>query len=191
LARFTILKAVGICLAVGAGFTTGVVAQVPALPPALPPPALSAPSAAGAAAAAAQAAQGAADSAATDDSQAAAKPRAHGKHVAKKSAAKKSAAKKPRKAAAKAPAEKQAGKGQVLVVNQRAARLRQLTLVSPVGGVKPAVVARDLASGAKAIGKLPAKGGCDYALSGEFDDGTTIEADSVSVCEDRTLNLTE
>ncbi len=104
--------------------------------------------------------------------------------------------KKPKKVAKKmAPkAEKTVGNpgpGQVLVVNERAVRLRQLTLTSVTAPAKSGVVAKDLAPGARAIGKVPPKAGCDFAASGEFDDGTTLDLDSVSVCKDRTLNLVE
>jgi len=108
--------------------------------------------------------------------------------------AKAPAKKKVAKPKKKAPKEKTVGNpgpGQVLVVNQRAVRLRQLTLTSTTAPDKSGIVAKDLAPGAKAIGKVPPKAGCDFSASGEFDDGTTLEIEAVSVCKDRTLNLVE
>ncbi len=102
---------------------------------------------------------------------------------------KKAVVKKKRKIKPKAPKELKAGVGQVLVVNSRSATLVSLTLTAASG--KSAIVSKGLAAGGRALGKLPAKGGCNYSATGEFDDGTSLAIDSVEVCKDRTLNLVD
>ena len=91
----------------------------------------------------------------------------------------------------RAKALAKAGVGQVLVVNGRSVALRELTLTSTASPDKSAVVATDLAPGARVVGKLPAKAGCEFSVTGTFDDETTIDLSAVEVCKDRTLNLVE
>jgi hypothetical protein len=106
--------------------------------------------------------------------------------------AKKRAKKKPaKKKRAAADAEPKAGPGQVMVWNDHAAALKQIVLTSASDPKKATLFSKSLPAGAKAVVNLPAKGGCVYSVEGQFDDGTSISADSVEVCKDRSLNLTE
>ena len=81
--------------------------------------------------------------------------------------------------------------GAVLVDNRREANLLELTLTSRAKGVKPTVIAKDLAAGAKLNAKLPAKGGCVYDVAGTFDDESVLEVAGVNLCKDRRLTLVE
>ncbi len=177
--RFSILLAVvGVTSAIG--LATSVEAQVPTQGTSAfgVPGGFTAPSAGAAGSAATNAATSAAQNAAQDATDAAAQQAAPVK-------------KKPKPKPRKPKGPPKAGPGQVLVTNERAVGLRQLTMTSIKDPTKSAIVAKRLAPGAKAIGKLPAKSGCDFSISGEFDDGTSLDISNVEVCKDRALNLVE
>ena len=81
---------------------------------------------------------------------------------------------------------------QVNVINDRAATLVELSVTSTTAkDAKPQVVAHDLKSGQKVSAPLAKNGGCIYAVSGNFDDQSTIEQSAVDFCKDNNLNLVE
>ena len=80
--------------------------------------------------------------------------------------------------------------GAILVSNQRDSTLLELTATPQNGGAE-ITIARDVAAGARAAGKLPAKAGCVFNLSGRFEDESSMEAANLNLCKDGRINLVE
>ena len=96
------------------------------------------------------------------------------------------AAKKPKQPRAEAVPRN----GAIVVTNRRDANLLELTATPEKGGA-PVVIARDVAAGGKASGKLPPKAGCVFSLSGSFDDESSMEAANMNLCKDGRINLVD
>ncbi len=90
----------------------------------------------------------------------------------------------------KARAETAPRNGAILVINSRSANLLELTATPEKGGAE-ITIARDVVAGGRAAGKLPAKAGCVFSLSGRFDDESTLEAAGQNLCKDGRINLVD
>ncbi len=164
------LSALAALAAIGltAGFALPAMAQLPGLgAPSLPP---------------------GATEAATDAVVDAVKSRA-GKPAPRKVAAKKTRTRGAKKTRA-ARGEPALRGGAIVVTNRRGANLLELT-ATPTNGGESVVIARDVAPGARATGKLPAKVGCVFSLSGTFDDESSMQAANMNLCKDGRINLVE
>jgi hypothetical protein len=78
----------------------------------------------------------------------------------------------------------------VTVTNSRKADLIQLQAAEP-GSTNWTKVLGAVKSGKQALAKLPQASDCHVDLQGTFADGQSMEASSIDVCADKTLNLTD
>jgi hypothetical protein len=78
----------------------------------------------------------------------------------------------------------------VTVTNSRKADLVLLEAAKS-GSADWKKVAGPVKSGKQASAKLPHASDCRFDLRGTFDDGESMDASSIDVCADRTLNLTD
>jgi hypothetical protein len=78
----------------------------------------------------------------------------------------------------------------VTVTNSRKADLVQLQAAQP-GSANWKKVLGPVKSGKQASAKLPQAADCRFDLHGTFADGQSMDASSVNVCADKTLNLTD
>ena len=117
------------------------------------------------------------------------KPRAR-RAAPRKTAARKASPRNSAKKVRAARGEAVPRNGAIAVTNRRDANLLELT-ATPQNGGAPIVIARDVAAGARATGKLPPKSGCVFSLSGTFDDESSMEAANMNLCKDGRINLVE
>ena len=78
----------------------------------------------------------------------------------------------------------------VTVTNSRKADLVQLQAAQP-GSTNWKKVLGPVKSDKQASAKLPQAADCRFDLHGTFADGQSMDASSVNVCADKTLNLTD
>jgi hypothetical protein len=78
----------------------------------------------------------------------------------------------------------------VTVTNSRKADLVLLEAAKS-GSADWKKVAGPVKSGKQASAKLPHASDCRFDLRGTFDDGESMDASSIDVCADKTLNLTD
>ena len=78
----------------------------------------------------------------------------------------------------------------VTVMNSRKADLVQLEAAES-GSTDWKKVVGPVKSGKQASAKLPQARDCRFDLRGTFDDGESMDASSINVCADKTINLTD
>ena len=78
----------------------------------------------------------------------------------------------------------------VVVTNSRKADLVQLEATKS-GSADWKKVVGPVKSGKQASAKLPQASDCRFDLRGTFDDGESMDASSINVCADKTINLTD
>ena len=78
----------------------------------------------------------------------------------------------------------------VTVTNSRKADLVELQATES-GSADWKEVLGQLKSGKQASAKLPQASDCRFDLRGTFDDGESMDASSINVCADKTINLTD
>ncbi|MGL4322562.1 MAG: hypothetical protein ACRCTD_00875 [Beijerinckiaceae bacterium] len=89
----------------------------------------------------------------------------------------------------RAPAKNAAS---IVITNARQATLQELDITTQgEQAIVAAKLAKPLAYGKSVTLMIKGKRGCQFDIRGTFDDSTTIESDSVDLCADKTLRLTE
>ena len=78
----------------------------------------------------------------------------------------------------------------VTVTNSRKVDLVQLEATGS-GSTDWKKVVGPVKSGSQASAKLPQASDCRFDLRGTFDDGESMDASSINVCADKTINLTD
>jgi hypothetical protein len=80
---------------------------------------------------------------------------------------------------------------QVQILNQRDVTLVELAVLGRTKGATTTVIASSVSPGGRMIGKIPAKQGCVFSVSGSFDDESTVEVPAVNLCKDPRITLVE